>query len=123
MLWRDQGEHAICKGVWPLLLQSCDAALSTAGDAFSQRTAEADTYHWKVWGEYCRTMGANPVRPPVDQGADRVGFLRELVLLVSALTYFMRTRKPRSNTSKMILPQSAMNILLGANRVLRANFS
>ena len=68
-------------------------------------------------------MGANPVRPPVDQGADRMGFLRELVLLANALTYFMRTRKPRSNTSKMILPQSAMNILLGANRVLRANFS
>lgn len=68
-------------------------------------------------------MGADPVRPPVDQASDRLGFLRELVLLVNALTYFMRTRKPRSATDVMIRPQSAINILLGANRVLRANFS
>ena len=35
----------------------------------------------------------------------------------------MKTRRPRSNADKCIKPPSAMNILLGANRVLRQNFS
>jgi hypothetical protein len=62
-------------------------------------------------------MGTNPLRPPVDPVSDRVGYLREVVLLTNALTHFMRTKKGRLND--LIKPQSAMNILLGANRVLR----
>jgi hypothetical protein len=62
-------------------------------------------------------MGTNPLRPPVDPVSDRVGYLREVVLLTNALTHFMRTKKGELND--LIKPQSAMNILLGANRVLR----
>jgi hypothetical protein len=68
-------------------------------------------------------MGTDPFRPQVDPVMDRVAFLREIVLLVNALMHFMKTRKPRSSSSLVIQPQSAMNILLGANRVLRANFA
>ena len=62
-------------------------------------------------------MNTNPLRPPIDPVKDRVGYLREVVLLTNALTFFMRTRKGKSYA--MIKPQTAMNILLGANRVLR----
>ena len=62
-------------------------------------------------------MKTNPLRPFVDPIANRVGYLREVVLLTNALTFFMRTMKGRPNA--VIKPQSAMNILLGANRVLR----
>ena len=123
LLWADKSEHAICIGDWDQLLQCCDVALSTAADAFAQRTAEADVRHWKIWSEYCEIMGTDPFRPQVDPVMDRVAFLREIVLLVNALMHFMKTRKPRSNSSQVIQPQSAMNILLGANRVLRANFA
>ena len=68
-------------------------------------------------------MGANPFSPGVDPVNDRMTFLSEIVLPINALLHFMKTRKPRSNVDKVIKPQSAMNILLGANRVLRANFS
>ena len=105
------------------MVQCCDVALSTAGDAFAQRTAEADVRHWEIWSEYCEFMGTDPFRPQVDPVMDRVAFLREIVLLVNALMHFMKTRKPRSSSSQVIQPQSAMNILVGANRVLRANFA
>ena len=98
-------------------------ALGIAGDAFAQRTSEADVGHWRAWSDYCKTMGTTPCRPMIDPQQDRLAFLREIVLLVNALLHFMKTRKPRSNADKMIRPQSAMNILLGANRVLRSNYS
>lgn len=60
-------------------------------------------------------MGTDPLRPPIDPVYDRTGYLREVVLLTNALIFFMRTKKGRSHA--MIKPQSAMNILLGANRV------
>lgn len=122
-LWADDSAHAICPGNWEQLLQSCELALGIASDAFAQRTSEADVKNWRLWSEYCRTMGANPFRPGVDPVNDRMAFLREVVLLINALLHFMKTRKPRSNADKVIKPQSAMNILLGANRVMRANFS
>lgn len=62
------------------------------------------------------------MRPPVDPQIDRVGYLREVVLLVNALVHFMKTRKPRSSKDACIKPQSAMNILLGANRVLKQHY-
>jgi hypothetical protein len=68
-------------------------------------------------------MGTDPFRPQVDPVMDRVAILREIVLLVNALMHFMETRKPRSSSSQVIQPQSAINILLEANRVLRANFA
>ena len=116
-LWQDQSGFAICTGNWQQLLTSCEVALCTAGDAFSLRTAQQDVYNWTAWTGYCDTMNTNPLRPPVDPVNDRVGYLREVVLLTNALTFFMRTRKGKSYA--MIKPQSAMNILLGANRVLR----
>ena len=123
LLWADSSPHAICKGDWQQLLLSCETALATAGDAFAPRTAKQDQSNWKAWTAYCSVMGANPMRPPVDPNTDRLGFLREVVLLVNALTYFMRTHAPRSHADKVMKPQSAMNILLGANRVLRASYS
>ena len=123
MLWTDHSEHAICRGDWDQLLKCCDIALATAGDAFAQRTVEGDVGHWKAWSDYCSTMGTSLHRPQVDPLLNRVAFLREVVLLVNALMHFMRTRKPRSSADSVIKPQSAMNILLGANRVLKANFS
>jgi hypothetical protein len=98
-------------------------AIPVAADAFAQRTAEADVRNWKIWSDYCAVMKTNPHRPPIDLAHDRPAFLREVVLLINALMHFMRTRKPRSAADVMIKPQSAMNILLGANRVLCANFS
>lgn len=121
-LWADTSQFAICKGNFQQLVQACEVALSTAANAFSLRTSNQDKGHWKAWKKYCDTMGADPLRPPVDPLTDRVGYLRELVLLVNALTHFMKTHKPRSNSDRMIKPQSAMNILLGVNRVLRQNF-
>ena len=121
-LWMDHTEHAICRGNWEQLVQCCEVALSTAGDAFAQRTAEADRSHFKVWQEYCSSMGTSAMRPVI-QPLDRMGYLREVVLLVNALTYFMRTRRPRSSKDSVIKPQSAMNILLAVNRVLKASFS
>ena len=123
ILWSDPSEHAICRGDWSKLVECCEVALSTASDAFAQRTSEADSGHWRAWRQYCSTMGTAPDRPAVDPSSDRRGFLREIVLLVNALMYFMRTRKPRSLADQVIKPQSAMNILLGANRVMKANFS
>ena len=55
-------------------------------------------------------MGTDPLRSPIDPVSDRLGYLREIVLLTNALTFFMRTRKGRSQL---------VNILLGANRILR----
>ena len=116
-LWQDQNGLAICSGNWTQLVAACEVALCTAGDAFALRTARQDVYNWKSWTTYCKNMNANPLRPPVDPVSDRVGYLREVVLLTNALTFFMRTKRGRSHP--MIKPQSAMNILLGANRVLR----
>ena len=123
MLWTDPSDHAICKGNWDQLVQCCEVALDAASDAFAQRTSEADAGHWKAWSQYCLTMGTAPNRPRIDPVTDRVSYLREVVLLVNALVYFMRTRKPRSRSDLVIKPQSAMNILLGANRVMKANFT
>jgi len=120
MLWSDSSDFSICSGNWMQLKECCDVALSSAGDAFSQRTAQADRSHYASWSRYCKTMNTCPVRPVVDPVSDRRSYLREIVLLINALTYFMKTHKPRSSVIK---PQSAMNILLGANRVLRQNFS
>ena len=122
-LWADQSEHVICRGDWDQLVQCCGVALATAADAFAQRTAEADVGHWKAWSGYCKVMGTSPHRPQINPLTDRVAFLREMILLVNALLHFMKTRKPRSSVDQVIKPQSAMNILLGANRVLKANFS
>ena len=122
-LWRDCSDHAICSGNWEQLLQACEVALGIAGDAFAQRTSEADVGHWKAWSDYCKAMGTDPFRPAIDPMNDRLSFLREVVLLVNALLHFMKTRRPRSRADKMIKPQSAMNILLGANRVMRSNFA
>jgi hypothetical protein len=96
---------------------ACEVALCTAGDAFALKTAQQDVYNWKSWTTYCKNMNANPLRPPVDPVSDRVGYLREVVLPTNALTFFMRTKRGRSHP--LIKPQSAMNIILGANRVLR----
>jgi len=122
MLWADTSEFAICKGDFQQLEQACRIALETAADAFSLRTAKQDEGHWKAWDGYCTVMHTNPMRPSVDPLLDRVGFLREVVLLVNALVFFMKTRKPRSKRDKVIQPQSAMNILLGANRILKQHF-
>jgi len=66
------------------------------------------------------------MRYPVDPAIDRDEFIRELVLLINALTYFVRMKVPRSiadrKAGRTIQPQSAMNTLLGANRVLKRNF-
>jgi len=123
MLWHDGSEHDICRGDWEQLMACCEMAIPVAADAFAQRTAEADVRNWKIWSDYCAVMKTNPHRPPIDLAHDRPAFLREVVLLINALMHFMRTRKPRSAADVMIKPQSTMTILLGANRVLRANFS
>ena len=115
-LWADTSDFRICSGNWEQLTQACEAAMTTAGDAFAMRTAQQDASHWKAWSQYCSVMGTNPLRPPVDPVSDRVGYLREVVLLTNALTHFMRTKKGKLNDR--IKLQSAMNILLGANRVL-----
>jgi hypothetical protein len=122
-LWKDQSPFALCKGNWEQLLQACEIAVSTADSAFSLRTAKQDQGHWQAWVNYCRAMGTTPERPQVDPLRDRTAYLRELVLLINALTFFMKTRKPRSRADEVIKPQSAMNILLGVNRVLKRNHS
>jgi hypothetical protein len=122
-LWVDASPFAICSGNWGQLVRACEVALSTADAAFSLRTAKADEGHWRAWCDYCKSMNTNPDRPQVDPAGDRTAYLRELVLLINALTFFMKTRKPRSNADKVIKPQSAMNILLGVNRVLKRNHS
>ena len=104
-LWRDQSGYAICPGNWQQLLIACEVALCTAGDASALRTAQQDVYNGIAWTGYCDTMDTNPVRSPVGPVNDRVGYLREVVLLTNALTFFMRTRKGESYA--MIKPQSA----------------
>ena len=90
-LWSDQSPHAICRGNFDQLLQACGTALNTAAEAFSLRTAKQDIAHWKAWSAYCKTMSTDPMRPIVDPHLDRVGYLREVVLLVNALVFFMKT--------------------------------
>ena len=109
LLWADSSPYAICKGQWRQLLEACDVAISTAGDAFAQRTAKSDLSHYSSRDKYCDTMGIAAMRPQVDPVRDRVAYMREVVLLVNALTYFVRSKKDR-----MIKPPSAMDILLGA---------
>ena len=122
MLWQDSSPHAICKGNFEQLLSACRLAADTAAEAFSLRTAKQDVGNWTAWTGYCASMNTDPLRPPVDPFTDRVAYLREVILLVNALVYFMKTRRPRSKKDRCIKPQSAMNILLGANRVLKKNF-
>ena len=121
-LWQDSSPHAICKGNFGQLLQACEVALTTASEAFSLRTSKQDQSHWNAWSRYCSAMGTDPMRPAVDPQLDRMAYLREVVLLVNALVHFMKTRRPRSKQDKCIKPQSALNILLGANRVLKQNY-
>jgi integrase len=121
-LWNDPSPFAICRGNFPMLSHACEIAFSTAADAFSLRTSKQDVGHWAAWDSYCSVMNTTPLRPIIEPTADRLSFLRELVLLTNALCYFMRTRRPSSHSNKVIKPQSAMNILLGANRVLKRNF-
>jgi site-specific DNA-cytosine methylase len=121
MLWNDNSGYSICSGNWEQLLECCDVALCTAAEAFAERTAAADIGHWRAWQQYCSSVRADPNRPAIDP-SDKLGFLREIVLLTNALVHFMKTRKPRSRADTVIKPQSAMNILLGANRVMRATF-
>ena len=116
-LYKDHISSVICPGNWPQLLAACELALCTAGNAFALRTAQQDVSNWKSWADFCASMNTDPLRPPIDPVYDRMGYLREVVLLTNALIYFMRTKKGRSHA--MIKPQTAMNILLGANRVLR----
>jgi hypothetical protein len=122
MLQSDTSAYAICKGKPDQLLVACRVALETAANAFAVRTAKQDAAHWDAWSNYCHIMNTDPMRPPVDPQNDRVGYLREVVLLVNALVHFMKTRKPRSKVDSVIKPQSAMNILLGANRVLKLHY-
>ena len=122
MLQSDTSDYAICRGKPDQLLVACRVALETAANAFAVRTAKQDAAHWDVWSKYCHIMNTDPMRPPVDPQTDRVGYLREVVLLVNALVHFMKTRKPRSKVDSVIKPQSAMNILLGANRVLKLHY-
>ena len=106
LLWSDSSPFAICRGNFDQLLQACGVALDTAAEAFSLRTAKQDVGHWTAWSSYCANMGADPMRPPVDPQIDRVGYLREVVLLVNALVHFMKTRKPRSSKYACITPLS-----------------
>ena len=121
-LAEDKSAMAIFAGQPDALRQACQLALSTAASAFAARTENKDTSNWKAWREYCTQAGASPFRRTVDPLPDRVGYKRELVLLIGALHYFMKTRKPLRSADRAIQPQSAMNILLGVNRVLRRNF-
>lgn len=122
MLWGGTSPHAICRGNFNQLQTTCFIAVDTASEAFALRTAKQDVSHWEVWAKYCSQMNTDPMRPTIDAQLKRTGYLREVVLLVNALVHFMKTRRPRSNWNKCIKPQSALNILLGANRVLKQNY-
>jgi hypothetical protein len=126
-LAEDTSRMAICGGDLDQLEVACEVAMDAVGNAFSLRTAKQDAGAWKAWERYCKIMKTSPMRVVIDPVADRVGFMREVVLLTNALTHFLKTRSPRANcdkaAGKTIQPQSAMNILLGVNRVLKRNYS
>ena len=122
-LSKDESPFALCPGDFQGLLKACENAFSTADRGYSLRTSTQDLGHWKVWEEYCNTMGTTPWRTDhqASSGSDQLARLREVVLMSNALLYFIRTRKPRSNSDKTIKPKSAVGILLGMQRVLRRN--
>ena len=122
----DRSSQAICRGDFNKLLLSCEIAMDAVDSAFSLRTAKQDISHWTAWQAYCKSMNTSPLRNPVDPVLDREGFMREIVLLINALTYFIRTKTAKAKKDRQagftIQPQSAMNVLLGVNRLLKRNF-
>ena len=75
-------------------MEACTTALDAVGNAFSLRTAKQDVGAWTAWKAYCKVMHTTPMRGPVDPITDRLGFMREVVLLTNALTYFIKTKAP-----------------------------
>ena len=126
-LCRDNTDQAICGGDYGQMLTCCEVAIEAADSAFALKTAKQDVSNWRAWKKYCSVMKTKPMRAPVNPQTDRVGYLREVVLLVNALVYFIKNKQPKSfadrKSGKTIRPQSAMNILLGVNRVLKRNYS
>ena len=122
-LAKDESPFALCPGDFPGLLKACENAFSTADKGYSLRTSSQDLNHWRIWEEYCVSMGTTPWRTDhqASSGSDQLARLREVVLMSNALLYFIRTRKPRSNSDKTIKPASAVGILLGMQRVLKRN--
>jgi len=123
----DRSKMAILPGNPEQLEMACGIAIDAVESAFSLRTAKQDLGAWKAWKRYCKLMKTPALREPVDPITNRDGYLREVVLLVNALTHFIKTKTPKLKASRLagftIQPQSAMNVLLAVNRVLKRNYS
>ena len=92
-LAKDDSPFALCPGDFQALLKACENAFSTADRGYSLRTSTQDLGHWRVWVEYCESMGTTPWRTDysASSGSDQLARLREVVLMSNALMYFIRT--------------------------------
>ena len=103
-LAKDESPFALCPGDFQGMLKACENAFSTADRGYSLRTSTQDLGHWRVWVEYCESMGTTPWRTDyqASSGSDQLAKLREIVLMSNTLLYFIRTRTPRSTKDKTI---------------------
>lgn len=123
LLARDSSPFALCPRDPVALLHHCEVAYAHADKAYALRTCEKDMSDWKVWVAYCSSMGTTPWRtdPEATPHGCRVSYLREVVLLTNALAYFMRNKRPRSNSDSMIRPATALATLRSVQRVHKRN--
>ena len=119
----DKSDFAIFPGDYVALLSACEFAFGMADKAYALRTTEKDVACWRSWKEYCRSVGTSPWRtdPEASLQGSQAAYLREVVLLTNALSYFMRTKKPRARCDLMIKPQTAMATLRGVERIHKRN--
>jgi hypothetical protein len=83
----------------------------------NEATQQLQRGQWKHWVRFCEAQGICPVRDDheANSGRDRIGHMREVELLNSALCFYMGVAKGRGRDAA--LPKAGMNWLRGIRRV------
>ena len=83
----------------------------------NESTQRQQKGQWRLWVGFCEAQGICPTRDDHDAnaGRDRIGFMREVELLNSALCFYMGIAKGRGRSAA--LPKAGMNWLRGIRRV------
>ena len=88
---------------------------------YAPSTNLADRSHMKKWNAHCADLGTPPLRSDIaaNIGVDLAGHKREVFLMCTGVMKFHRTMSPRCKGDVAALPQSALNVVLGAHREMR----
>ena len=115
MLEKDTSHYAIAKtgAMRDSIRVSFDLRMLGRNDA----TQRQQRGQWKHWVRFCEAQGICPTRDDHDanSGKDRIGHMREVELLNSALCFYMGLAKGRGRVAA--LPKAGMNWLRGVRRV------